>query len=121
MIAANGNSMRYSELLVILSEELSDLCATASSIQAALGNALEGATDAGRSSTGLWHVQEIDRVQQTMADLSAILRRAAEDEGPRIDVDHLLEVTRLGALRDRLRGAGGGSIARQKAGIVAIF
>ena len=54
-------------------------------------------------------------------DLAAILRVAAEDDVPRVDVERLAAAARLGALRERLRGSGRHLDAGQEAGIVAIF
>ena len=111
--------MRRCDLFLTLSEELSDLATATTAIQAALGEALQGAASAGQN--GFWQLQEIDRLQQTLEDLSAILRAAAEDEGPRVDVERLARVARLGSLRERIRGATRDAAGVQGPGIVAIF
>lgn len=111
--------MLRSEFLLTVSEEVSDLAASAAEIQVALGHMLQGA-DAG-SSAGFWHIQEIDRLQQTLDDLSAILRSASEDDGARLDVERIASAARLGAIRERLRGSTGDAATVQDAGIVAFF
>ncbi len=95
--------MLRGDLLLTLAEELDDLGASAMSLQATLGGLLEraDATDGGHD---VWHLQEIDRLQQTLEDLSAILRRAANEDGTRVNVEDLAAVARLGALRERIRG-----------------
>ena len=120
MILSQGGAMERRDLLLTVSEELRDLGAATASLQATLVDILEGAAGGG-GGPGLWHVQEIDRLQQTLEDLSAILRRAAEHDGELVDVDHLIEVTRLGALRDRLRRTAGDAIGGQQPGAVALF
>jgi hypothetical protein len=114
-----GQTMLRADLLLTVSEELSDLGAAALSVQATLGGILQSAAVAGQA--GFWHLQEIDRLHQTLDDLAAILRVAAEDEGPRVDVERLAGIARLGSLRERLRGSGSDREAGQDAGIVAIF
>jgi hypothetical protein len=113
-----GQTMLRRDLLLTVSEELRDLGAAATAVQATLGSILQAAA-AGQG--GFWHLQEIDRLQQTLDDLAAILRAAAEDEGPRVDVERLAGAARLGAIRDRLRGTGSDREAGHDAGIVAIF
>ena len=119
MDGGGGSSMWRSDLLLTVSEELSDLGASASAIQATLGEILRNTPAAGGA--GFWHMQEIDRLQQTLDDLSAILRVAAEDDGPQLNVERLVQATRLGALRERLRGLDGESATGQVAGTVAMF
>lgn len=111
--------MLRSDLLLALSDELSALGASTSALQTTMGEILDGTV--GSRQSGFWHMQEIDRLQQTLDDLSAILRAAAEDEGARVDVERLARVARLGALRERLRRQAGGAATGQDAGIVAIF
>lgn len=119
MNRSEGGAMQRRDLLLTLSEELSDLGASAASLQSTLGRLLDGTAGAGNE--GLWQLQEIDRLQQTLEDLSAILRGVAEHDGHGVDVDGLLAVTRLGALRKRLHGSAGEARDGQKAGIVALF
>jgi hypothetical protein len=112
-------TIRRSDLLLTVSEELADLGASTVAIQATLGEILQSAAGSGES--GLWHMQEIDRLQQMLDDLSAVLRAAAASDGPRVEVEELVSVARLGSLRDRLRGVTGDQDAAQDAGNVAIF
>ena len=121
MSQSDGDALERRDLLLTLSEELSDLSASAASLQATLGAILEGATAGGPGEHGLWHMQEIDRLQQTLEDLSAILRCTAEQDDRLVDVDRLIAATRLGALRDRLRGTAGGAAEDQQSGVVALF
>ena len=116
-----SGALECRDLLLALSEELSDLGASAASVQATLGDILEGAAGGGAGDHGLWHMQEIDRLQQTLEDLSAILRAAAAHDGHLIDIDRLIAATRLEALRDRLRGTSGGAAEGQQSGVVALF
>ena len=111
--------MRRSDLLLTVAEELSDLGASASAIQVTLSELLRDATSAGKA--GLWHMQEIDRLQQTLDDLAAVLRVASEEDGLHVNVERLARAARLGALRERLRGTAGDGVAGQDAGFVAIF
>jgi hypothetical protein len=111
--------MQRSEFLIVVSEELDDLVASATAIQATLGEVLRHDDGVGRD--GIWHLQELDRLQQTLDDLSVILRVAAEDDGPSINVERLARAARLGALRERLRGSNCDEVAGIDAGIVAIF
>ncbi len=100
MTCKSGTMLRQ-DLLLTLAEELDDLSTAATSVQATLGTIIERTgSDAG----GVWHLQEIDRLQQTLDDLAAILRQAAGGEDAAINIEEVVAVTRLGALRDRLCG-----------------
>ena len=121
MTLAEGACVGRRELLLRLAEELSDLSASTSSIQVALGKVLGGAPGNGEPPEGFWHVQQIDRLQQILDDLSAVLLRVAEADAPRLEVAPLVAVVRLGALRERLRGAERGAETARQAGIVTIF
>lgn len=109
--------MQRSEFLLVISEELDDLVASASAIQGTLGEILRH--EEGQS--GIWRLQELDRLQQTLDDLSVILRIAAEDDGPSINAERLAAAARLGTLRDRLRGSNRDEVACLESGVVAIF
>ena len=122
MTASAGGTIPRRDLLLAVAEELGDLSASATSLQATLGEVIEGASGDGPGHQGLWHMQEIDRLQQTLDDLHVILRQAAEDDGQQhLNVENLVAVARLGALRDRLRGRRPESAAGQEPGIVALF
>jgi hypothetical protein len=109
------------ELLLTVSAELGDLSASATALQAALSDLLMKRREAGEPDHGMWQMQDIDRLQQTLEDLSAILRKAAESDGQRLDVDSLTAETKLGALRDLLGGGDSRAIPSQTFGIVALF
>lgn len=122
MPRSEGNAMLpRSDLLLALSRELDALGVSAASLQTTLGGILDGPSAAGPAGEGFWHMQEIDRMQQTLEDLAMILQRTAQHDGPSLDIDDLLSATRLGALRERLSGSDRQDAPAEQSGVLALF
>lgn len=120
----SSNSEQTTErqaLIMALSEELMVLGTSAAALQAALGHIVGVAHCAGVWPSDVWQMQEIDRIQQSLEDISAVLKEIAKDKAQDRKIDDLIAVARLQSLRERLLGNHKIENSGKNSGIVALF